>query len=72
MCLKRALAAEPELSRTMPVCRLCHDAIHRFFTNEQLATHFHTLEALLGDERFYRFAKWNSKQSSGRQCKLRG
>ena len=71
MCVKKGVAVEPELSRIMSVCRLCHDAIHRFFSNEQLALEYHTLEALLSDEKFYRFAHWNSKQSSGRQCKLR-
>jgi hypothetical protein len=71
-CLKRKLATAEELEhRVLLCCRLCHNAIHRFFSNEDLAAQFNTLEKLLSDQKFFRFAKWNAAQSAGRNGKCR-
>lgn len=52
---------------TIAICRLCHSTIHRFYTNEELAKSYYTLELLLADPRFYKYAKWASAQSD-RSC----
>ena len=71
-CLKRSVATAEELERSvLHCCRLCHNAIHRFFSNEDLALRYHSLELLLADEKFFRFAKWNAGQSAGRNGKCR-
>lgn len=69
-CAKKGITTE-QLNSTITICRLCHTTIHRFFTNQQLALNYHSLELLLDDERFSRFAQWNSKQSSQRNGKVR-
>ena len=53
-----------ELNTTMNVCRMCHSAIHRFFTNDDLANSFYSLDLLLNDEKFFKYAKWASKQKT--------
>ncbi len=71
-CLKRGVATAQELElRVLHCCRLCHNAIHRFFTNEDLALQYNTLELLLSDEKFFRFARWNAAQPAGRNGKCR-
>lgn len=60
-----------ELGRTIRICRMCHSTIHRFFSNEQLAREFHTIEALLDDERMYKYAKWAAAQPSGASKRVR-
>jgi hypothetical protein len=71
-CLKRGVATADELERrVLHCCRLCHNAIHRFFTNEDLALRYHTLELLLNDDKFFRFARWNASQPAGRNGKCR-
>jgi len=71
-CLKRGVATGEELERrVLHCCRLCHNAIHRFFTNEELALKYNTLELLLCDEKFFRFARWNASQAAGRNGKCR-
>ena len=46
------------LNTTIPICRMCHSTVHRFFTNDQLAESYYTVELLLQDEKFHRYAKW--------------
>lgn len=53
------------LNNTVSICRMCHSTIHRFFTNEELARSFYTVDLLLADEKFYRYAKWAATQKSG-------
>ena len=42
------------------LCRMCHSAIHRFYTNRELAEDYWSLELLLGSDKVYAFAKWAS------------
>jgi len=71
-CIKRSLASPQELERrVLHCCRLCHSAIHRFFTNEDLALRYNTLQLLLADDKFFRFARWNAAQPAGRNGKCR-
>lgn len=63
--LKKGITKET-LNQTIPICRLCHSTIHRFFTHEQLALQFNTVEKLLVDKKFYKFAKWSSSLSNSR------
>ena len=51
-----------KLNETINICRMCHSCIHRFFTNDQLAAEYNTLELLLADERYQKYAQWASKQ----------
>ena len=48
----------------LSVCRQCHNAIHRFFTNEELAESYFTLDLLLDAPKFFKYAKWASRQKS--------
>ena len=70
-CLKRSIASQEELQQTISVCRLCHATIHRFFTNEQLATKYNTVDALLSDDKFHAFANWNSRQHDKRNGRVK-
>mmetsp|Transcript_14050 Transcript_14050/g.31052 ORF Transcript_14050/g.31052 Transcript_14050/m.31052 type:complete len:173 (+) Transcript_14050:50-568(+) len=54
---------EHALHTTIDICRMCHSTIHRFFSNEDLAFHYFSLELLLADEKFMKYAKWAAKQS---------
>ena len=49
-----------ELRKTVALCRMCHSAIHRFYTNRELATEYHSLELLLESDQVCKFAKWAS------------
>lgn len=69
--LKRGLATESELQTTIRVCPTCHKTIHRFFTNKQLAESKNTLDKLLEDERISKYAKWASKQTTGKTFRVR-
>jgi hypothetical protein len=50
------------LNTTIPICRMCHNAVHRFFSNDTLAESYYTIDLLLSDEKFHRYAKWASTQ----------
>lgn len=58
-----------ELNTTIPICRMCHSTVHRFFSNDELAASYYTVELLLEDERMFKYAKWASAQSDKRYNK---
>ncbi len=58
-----------QLNTTIPICRMCHNSVHRFFTNSELSESFYTVELLLSDDRMVKYAKWASMQSDKRYCK---
>ncbi len=57
------------LNTTIAICRMCHSTVHRFFTNSELASKYHTVELLLDDERMFKYAKWAAAQSNRRYNK---
>ena len=50
------------LSQTISICRMCHSTIHRFFDNDMIANELYTLELLLNNEKYYKYARWASNQ----------
>ena len=54
------------LNETIVICRMCHSTIHRLFTNVELAMTYNTLDMLLTDDRFVKYAKWASRLPAGR------
>jgi len=51
--------------------RMCHTTIHRFFTNQELAENFHSIDLLLTNDKFLRYAKFASQQKDTRTMKVR-
>ena len=49
-----------ELRKTIALCRMCHSAIHRFYSNRDLAIDYCSLELLLESDQVCKFAKWAS------------
>ena len=54
------------LNRVAKLCRQCHSAIHRIYTETELATRFNTMERLLECDEVMKFGKWASKQRPGK------
>lgn len=52
---------------TLAICVDCHRQLHALFTNKQLADDFNTVDAIMADERFAKFAKWVSKRPAERR-----
>lgn len=52
-----------ERNRGIVICRQCHDAIHRFYTEMELAKHFTSLAQLQQDEKLARHFEWVAKQA---------
>lgn len=58
--LKKSSISKEELNQTIAICRMCHSTIHRFFSNKELAEKYNTFEALMADEKIFKYAKWAS------------
>lgn len=56
-------------SHTAALCSPCHNCVHANHDNMELAEKFNTIEKLLGDERIYKFCKWQNKQKPGKYAK---
>ena len=56
---------------TTGICKDCHKSIHAFFTNKELAAVYHTVEALLGHEKFGSHIKWLSKQNPNKRYRTK-
>lgn len=58
-----------KINLTIPICRMCHSTIHRFFTNDQLSESYYTVDLLLADEKFYKYARWAALQRTAHKTK---
>ena len=56
--------------QTLLCCRDCHKAIHTCFSHKELERTYHTVEALMGDERFRKMVSFISKQDPGGKVKM--
>ncbi len=53
-----------QMQETVPLCRQCHSAVHKFVPREKdLGRHFYTLDLLKSHPQVAKFAAWASKQS---------
>lgn len=70
--LKRSSSVHSKASllTTICVCRLCHNAIHRFHSNRKLAEELYSVPLLRSDEKIASFCKWVSKQGA-RNAKMK-
>lgn len=59
--IKRRFRPE-DLAKGVFLCRLCHNALHQFFSEEQLARDYNTLEKLLTNLQVQRHIKWATRQ----------
>ena len=48
--------------KTIWVCCLCHQQLHKFYTEIELAKDFWSLELILADEKICKFLEWAKKQ----------
>ena len=61
---KKGGADAADLERTVPLCRACHNAVHKAEEDASLADSYDTLEALRGHPEIARFAEWASKEKT--------
>ena len=51
------------MAETVPLCRDCHSAVHRFIPKEkELGRHYNTCALLLGHEKMGPFVQWVRKR----------
>lgn len=51
-----------EQDNLVTIHKICHSAIHAFFTEKELYDHYHTCERLLEHEQMQKFVKWVAKK----------
>lgn len=52
-----------QMRQTIPACRACHNAIHRFVPQEkELGRDYNTYSRLMSHQRIAAFVKWASRQ----------
>lgn len=56
------LYSREEMNTGVMLCRLCHSAIHKFYSEKQLGLDYNTLDKLLACEDVQKHAKWAAKQ----------
>lgn len=59
------------LCETVSICRLCHSSIHRFFSNDELSRNYNTVDLLMSNEKFFKYAQWASKLSNARNGRVK-
>lgn len=52
-----------QLNVGIAICRQCHNGIHRFYTEMELAKQYRTLEKLQSDEKLNKYFSWVGKQA---------
>jgi len=56
---------------TETICLDCHKQIHAMYSNKQLKDNLNSVEALLADSQFDKFAVWIAKRPFGATAKAR-
>lgn len=51
-------------TETITIHKICHNAIHGYFSERELKNYFNTVERILGDERMVRFVEWVKNKPS--------
>lgn len=59
---QKKMSRDELLANTTEICRPCHSAIHRFFTNRVLADRLHSIELLIEEEKIIDWVKYARKQ----------
>lgn len=49
-------------TETVPMHKMCHNAVHATFTERELLQYYHTVERLLEHEKIQRFVAWIRKK----------
>jgi len=62
--------SKEDLRKGVWLCRDCHDAVHRFISNEELAQRWNTIHLLLEHPEVRKFVNWVSKQHKIRNRSL--
>ena len=68
---KKKLRTREELATTINICRQCHSAIHRLFSNKDLAAKFNTVEALCANEAVLQYIHYIRKQRTYTKAEVR-
>ncbi|KAI8806390.1 hypothetical protein BJ742DRAFT_855160 [Cladochytrium replicatum] len=68
---KKGMTKEQLGSHGVDICRPCHTAVHRLYSNRDLADRFDTLDKLLEDEKVRRWANWASRQRAAPKAALK-
>jgi 5-methylcytosine-specific restriction enzyme A len=55
---------------TLAICGDCHRAIHAVFSNKELATTYHTVDALLAQETLARMVAFIARQDPRRRVQV--
>ncbi|KAL7461317.1 hypothetical protein ACHAXS_001740 [Conticribra weissflogii] len=56
------------LNQVSLLCRQCHSAIHRIYSEWELATKYNRIDKLLESDEVRKFAKWANKQRPGKHA----
>jgi len=62
----RAKYTRERLNAGVDICRDCHSAIHRFFSETELARHYNSVEALREHPQMASFLRWIRRYKGAR------
>lgn len=68
---KRQFERDEMQTRIALLCRPCHSQVHAVLENQQLALHYHNIEALRGHPEIAKFAAWLSNKPTGLKVSIR-
>jgi hypothetical protein len=57
--------------KTVPLCKPCHNQIHRILTEKEMEREYNTVEALLAHPDVAKFVEWISRRAVGNRLKVR-
>lgn len=60
-CIRLFSKEEMNRRRAM-LCNMCHKAIHRFFSNQELGKEYNTIDKLKTNDKVVSFTTWCKKQ----------
>ncbi len=69
---KREFSRSEMKSQIAMLCQPCHAQVHEVFSNQELSSHYHTIERLKEHIEMQKFINWVKKRPSGQTIRVKG
>lgn len=69
---KKEFSRQEMKTQVAMLCQACHNQVHEVFSNQELSSHYHTVERLKEHSEMAKFINWVKKRPSGQTVRVKG
>lgn len=69
---KREFSRDEMKTQIAMLCQACHNQVHEVFSNNELSTHYNTVEKIQEHSEMEKFINWVKKRPAGQTIRVKG